>query len=88
MGRALCYGYPRTTNDTHVHYSGKGHFMAAVLAAFPPDAEPPEDRWDFEPDPGETYHFDPTEDRKWDAFLLDEDEPGSWPEDFLRQFGG
>lgn len=59
--------------------------MAAARAAFPPDPEPPEDRWDFEPLPGETFQFDAEDDRKWDAFLLDDDDLDQWPEDFLRR---
>jgi hypothetical protein len=57
--------------------------MATALASIPPDDGFPDDRWDFEPDPDETFQFDPNEDRKWDAFLLDEDDPEPWPDEFV-----
>ena len=61
----------------------KGAFMAAALATTPPDADPPDDPWDFEPAADENFQFDPADDRKWDAFLLDEDNLDLPPEDFV-----
>jgi hypothetical protein len=61
--------------------------MAAAFAVLLPDhgphyVGPTDDRWDFEPDPDETFQFDPEDDRKWDAFLLDDDcEPS--PDEFV-----
>ena len=60
--------------------------MAIALVAFPPDDDGlPDDPWEFEPDPDETFRIDPDDDRKWDAFLLDEDDVDHWPDDFVRQ---
>ena len=62
--------------------------MVAAFAALPPDSgphddDPGDDRWGFEPDPGETFQFDPEDDRKWDAFLLDEDDLEPRPDEFV-----
>ena len=56
--------------------------MTAAPVAHPPDADPPEDRWDFEPDSGERFEFDPVDDRKWEAFLLDDHQLDPPPEHF------
>lgn len=56
--------------------------MAVALAACPPDADPPDDRWDFEPSANEDFRYDPADDRKWEAFLLDEDERDPSIEEF------
>ena len=57
--------------------------MAIALAGPPPDSDPPEDhRWDFEPDPDETFEVDPEDDRKWEAFLLDGDDLDPRPDEF------
>jgi hypothetical protein len=62
--------------------------MAAAFAAIPPepgplDDDPGDDRWEFEPDPAETFLFDPEDDRKWEAFLLDEDDLEPRPDEFV-----
>lgn len=57
--------------------------MDATPAAMTPDGEFAADRWDFQPDPDETFRFDPEDDRKWEVFLLDEDDSQPGPEEFL-----